>query len=119
VDHAELPRWLAGADAFVLPSFTEGHPKALIEAMASGLPCIASDCPGNRSLIRDGETGLLFDPSSAAALARALERALGDPALGRALGRRARTLVCEEYDLRRLVAAEIDLLKRAARTPGG
>ncbi len=119
VDHARLPEWLEGADAFALPSFTEGHSKVLIEAMAAGLPCIASDCAGNRALVKDGETGLLFEPSDTARLAACLERVLSDPALGAALGRRAHEAAAREYDLARLVETEIALLKRAARQGRG
>jgi len=114
VDHRLVPAWLREADAFVLPSFTEGHPKVLIEAMAAGLPCVASDCPGNRALVKDEETGLLFDPNDTPGLAARLERVLTDEPLASALGRRARDLVARDYDLTRLVAAEIDLLKRVA-----
>jgi len=115
VDHRGLPEWLRGADAFALPSFTEGHPKALIEAMATGLPCVASDCSGNRTLVKDGDTGLLFDPRDPAALAGQLERVLTRPEVAAALGRRGRDLVAREFDLGRLVEGEIDLLKRVAR----
>ncbi len=111
VEHGHLPEWLKEADVFVLPSFTEGHPKVLLEAMAAGVPCVASDCPGNRALVRDGETGLLFDPRDPGSLAAALERVLSDRALASALGRAGRDLVSRDYDLARLVQGEIDLLK--------
>ncbi len=119
VDHRLIPEWLRGADAFVLPSFTEGHPKVLIEAMAAGLACVASDCPGNRALVSDEETGLLFDPRDPPGLAARLERVLTDQALASALGRRGRDFVAREYDLARLVEAEIDLLKRVAMNRAG
>lgn len=115
VDHRRLPERLREADVFVLPSFTEGHPKALIEAMAAGLACVASDCPGNRALVTDGETGLLFDPRSEEALAACLRRVLGDPAGAEALGRRARDRAVKDFDLATLVAREIALLRRVAR----
>ncbi|PYO55972.1 MAG: hypothetical protein DMD83_16850 [Candidatus Rokuibacteriota bacterium] len=118
VEHQLLPGWLGAADAFVLPSFTEGHPKVLLEAMAAGVPCVASDCPGNRALVRDGDTGLLFDPRDPRDLAAALERVLTDELLAAALARRGHDLVSREYDLRRLVQDEIDLLKRVARDGG-
>lgn len=118
VDHRRLPERLAEADAFVLPSFTEGHPKALIEAMAAGRACIASDCPGNRALVDDGDTGLLFDPHRPEALAACLDRVLGDPALAAGLGRRARARAVREYDLGALVQREIALLQSVARPPG-
>ena len=114
VDHHRLPEHLQGADVFVLPSFWEGHPKALIEAMAAGLSCVASDCAGNRSLIADGQTGLLFDPASPEALATALDRVLSDEELAAGLGRQARALVVRRYDLRTLVDEEIRILKSVA-----
>ena len=117
LDHREVPERLRQGDLFVLPSFTEGHPKVLIEAMACGLPCVASDCAGNRALVSDGDTGLLFDPTSVPALGAALDRVLSDRELARALGRRARERVAPEYDLRLVVAEEIELLKRVARPP--
>jgi glycosyltransferase involved in cell wall biosynthesis len=110
VDHDRLPAYLDRADAFVLPSFTEGHPKALIEAMAAGVPCIASDCAGNRALVKHDETGLLFEPRDPAALAACLERVLTDPAAAAAIGRRGHEAIARDHDLDRLVQVEIALL---------
>lgn len=115
VDHRELPRRYGEADAFVLPSFVEGHSKVLIEAMSCGLPCIASDIPANRSVLADGAAGLLFDPHDAGALASRLEQVLGQPRLAADLGQRARQRVLTHYDLAALVAREIELLQRVAR----
>jgi glycosyltransferase involved in cell wall biosynthesis len=114
IPQERLPPLYAGADAFVLASFTEGHPKVLLEAMASGVPCVASDCEGNRSLVTDGKTGLLFDPRRADELAERLGRVLSDGALAESLGRAGRALVVTKYDLGVLVAAEIALLRRVA-----
>jgi glycosyltransferase involved in cell wall biosynthesis len=116
VDHQLVPARLREADAFVLPSFTEGHPKTLIEAMAAGVPCVASDCAGNRALIKDGETGLLFDAHDPATLAAALERVLTDETLAGSLGRAGHEVASKDYDLGRLVQTEIDLLARVARS---
>lgn len=112
VDHRMLPGFFAAADAFVLPSFTEGHPKVLLEAMSCGLPCVASNVGGNREVLTDGETGLLFDPGDPAALAEQLERVLSHEELARTLGWRARARVMESYDLTVLVQREIGLLRR-------
>ena len=89
VDQRVLPELYAAAHAFVLASFTEGHPKVLLEAMATGLPCVASDCEGNRSLVTPERTGLLFDPRSPGGLAACLERVLTDQGLAGAVGRAA------------------------------
>jgi len=115
VEQAKLPAVYGSADVFVLASFTEGHPKVLLEAMACGVPCVASDCAGNRSLITDGETGLLFDPRRPTELAEHLRRVLEDPALAARLGKAGRVLVSERYDLGTLVQREIELVRSVAR----
>jgi glycosyltransferase involved in cell wall biosynthesis len=115
VDHRNLPGCFAEADAFVLPSFTEGHPKVLLEAMSCGVPCVASNVGGNRAILTDGETGCLFDPLDAGALADRLERILREDEFGRRLGERARQEILERYDLATLVEREIGLLRRVAR----
>jgi glycosyltransferase involved in cell wall biosynthesis len=119
IGQERLPSVYAAADAFVLASFTEGHPKVLIEAMACGVPCVASSCDGNRSLVTEGETGLLFDPRRPDELARALERVLSEPALAACLARRGRELVLERYDLSLLVQREIALLRAIRRNTDG
>jgi glycosyltransferase involved in cell wall biosynthesis len=114
VEHRRLPAVFARADVFVLPSFTEGHPKVLLEAMSCGVPCVASDVGGNRAILVDGVTGLLFDLEDPGALAEALARILGDGDLAARLGAHARAEVQERYDLGRLVAWEIELLRSVA-----
>ncbi|HUP34675.1 MAG TPA: glycosyltransferase family 4 protein [Candidatus Limnocylindria bacterium] len=114
VDQRRLPDVYGTADVFVLASFTEGHPKVLLEAMACGVPCVASDCVGNRSLVTDGRTGLLFDPHDARQLADCLDRLIKDPALARRLADTARAEVVTRYDLRALVEREIALVRRVA-----
>jgi glycosyltransferase involved in cell wall biosynthesis len=119
VEHHRLPDVFVAADAFVLPSFTEGHPKVLLEAMSCGVACIASDVSGNRAVLTDGETGLLFDPHDPGALAERLAHVLACPDVALGLGARARSLVVERYDLSALVASETELLHQigAMRLP--
>ena len=81
------------ADVLVLPSFFEGQPLALLQAMAAGCCCIASDVAGSRDLIDDGATGLLHPAGDAAKLADCLADCLGQPALRRRLGDGARQAV--------------------------
>ena len=114
VDQRRLPEVYGAADVFVLASFTEGHPKVLLEAMACGVPCVASDCAGNRSLVTDGRTGLLFEPRDAKALAHCIERVLHEPGLGGELARAARAEILARYDLRALVEREIALVRQVA-----
>lgn len=118
VDQRSLPEVYGAADVFVLASFTEGHPKVLLEAMACGLPCVASNCEGNRSIVTHEKTGLLFDPRSPEALAACLVRVLTEPGLAAGLASAARELIVARYDLEALVAREIDLLHDVARSRG-
>lgn len=107
VPHGRLPDHFRAADCFVLPSLTEGNPKALIEAMACGLPCAASARGGIPSILEDGVTGLLFDPESAEDIARAVGRLLSDPALAGGLGERARAQARAHFDAHALLKAEV------------
>jgi glycosyltransferase involved in cell wall biosynthesis len=93
---AEIPALLAGADALVLPSRTEGRGLVLLEAMAAGVPVVASDIPGPREIVLEGETGLRFPAGDASRLADALERLLSDEALRARLVRGGRALIARE-----------------------
>lgn len=114
VPHGELPAHFHEADLFVLPSLTEGHPKALIEAMACGLACAASARGGILTLIEHGVTGLLFDPESVDAMAQTIERALTDRELARRLGAAAREVVVARYDVHVLLEEEVRFVTQAA-----
>lgn len=81
------------ATVFVLPSFFEGQPLSLLQAMASGLPVIASDTCGQHELLMRGENGLLFAPGDAAALADQIARCLQDEELRSRLGAAAQKSV--------------------------
>ena len=74
-------RWFATIDVLVRPSLTEGMPLGLLEAMAAGVPVIASDVPGNAALVAHGTTGLLVPVREPTALADTLERVAGDEEL--------------------------------------
>jgi glycosyltransferase involved in cell wall biosynthesis len=111
-EQAAPERLLAGADIFVLPSHEEGFSNALLEAMAAKLAVIATAVGGNLDAIVDGESGILVRPRDPLALAAALKRVAGDPALRRRLGEAARTRVEERFSLERCVA-RYDRLYRA------
>jgi colanic acid/amylovoran biosynthesis glycosyltransferase len=89
------------ADAFCLPSLGEGIPVVLMEALASGLPVIASNTMGIPELIEDGATGLLVSPGRPEDLAAAIERLARDRSLGGRLGAAGRDRVMEEFNLDR------------------
>jgi glycosyltransferase involved in cell wall biosynthesis len=114
VPHSRLPERLTVSDCFVLPSLTEGHPKALIEAMSCGLPCVVSDRGGNRLLVADGENGLSFDPEDVEGMVAQIRRVLTDQPLARRLGKAARERVLAEYDVNRLMALEVRLVMEVA-----
>jgi glycosyltransferase involved in cell wall biosynthesis len=92
------------ADLFALPSFAEGIPVVLMEAMAMEIPCVTTRITGIPELIRDQVDGLLVTPSSEEELAAAIARLMDDSKLRMQLGKSARQRILENYDLRRNVA---------------
>jgi glycosyltransferase involved in cell wall biosynthesis len=91
---SDVPGALRGGSVFVLSSRGEGFPLALMEAMATGLPCAAFDCaPGVREIVRDGEDGLLATLGNTGELARRLDTLMSDKALRDSMGEAARVNV--------------------------
>jgi glycosyltransferase involved in cell wall biosynthesis len=101
----DVPARLAAADIFVLPSRSEAFPNAALEAMAAGLPIVASGVGGIPELIADGTTGLLVPPGDAPAVADRLCRLMTDPGLASRLGAAARAEALARYSFDRMVAA--------------
>ena len=87
------------ANAFVLPSFAEGIPVALMEAMAMEIPCISTAITGIPELIESGREGLLVAPSDGEGLAQAIARLMDDAAFSRSLGEAGRRKVIAKYNL--------------------
>lgn len=114
--HKALPALLNRADCFVLPSNYEGHPKALLEAMACGLPAVGADRPGIREVIQHGRTGLLVEPT-ADALRGAVRTLAGNATLRAALGRAAREEVLATLSLERTVGRELALYQSMLACP--
>jgi len=88
---------LRGVQALVLPSFAEGVPVVLMEAMATGLPVIATRIAGIPELVEDGVSGLLVPPGDAAALAGAIRRVLSDDMLRGEMGAAGQAKVRADY----------------------
>lgn len=109
----DVPGLLAELDIAVLPTWArwrmEGCPVALLEAMACGKPCLATDIPGSRDLIEHGCSGLLVPPENPAALAAVLVQLVEDAALRRQLGAHARQRVLAHYRIEQETAAHVAL----------
>ena len=103
VGHDRVAELVREADIFCLPTFAEGVPTVVQEAMAAELPVVTTAVFGIPELVEDGEDGLLVPPARADHLADALTRLLEDPALRRRLGAHARVRVQREYERTRCV----------------
>ena len=117
----DVPALLVELDVFALPTWNEwrmeGSPVALLEAMASGRACVASDIPGSRDIIEPGRSGLLVPPRDVAALAQALERVSADPSLRRELGEAARARILDKFLIDKEVRAHEELYAEALGLP--
>jgi glycosyltransferase involved in cell wall biosynthesis len=100
----DVPELLTTLDVFVLPSLWEGLPYALLEAMAAEVPCVGSGVPGITDLIADGQTGLLFPPGEAGALAAAVVALLREPARAREYAQAAAERVRSHNTIAHMVA---------------
>lgn len=102
-DRADVRDVLAALDVFVLPSRTEGMSNALLEAMSMALPVVATAVGGTPEVVADGRSGLLVPADDAAAMARAIDRVLAEPAFAATLGGAARRVVEDRYGARNMV----------------
>lgn len=109
----EIEKYYRAADIFVLPSSREGFPNALLEAMATGLPCVASSLQGVTDVVIDhGVNGLLVPPGDVAALEGALRLVLEDPTRAQELGRKARETVEERYSITQTTSSVLEAYER-------
>ena len=115
----DVPSILADADIYALPSRSEAMPNGVIEAMAAGLPIVATAVGGIPELVTDGEHGRLVRPDDAPALAAALMDVMEDPARAAAYGDAARRKIEERFSLDRMVNAfeQLYLDELFARAP--
>jgi len=111
LDHDTTLALVQTADVFVLPSFAEGIPIALMEAMAARVPCVSTTACGIPELIRHGEEGLLVPPGDEALLSEALRRLLLDEALRAQLGEAGRRRVLADYNLEENIPRKARLLE--------
>ena len=106
----DVPALMRAADIFTLPSYREGMPRSIIEAMVSGLPVVATDIRGAREEVVPGETGALVPVRDVPALAQALGRLVADPGLRARQGAAGRARALALYDEAKVVARQIALL---------
>ncbi len=97
VPYEQIPAVYDVIDAFVLPSHTEGLPRVILEAQASGVPVVATHVGGVPEIVDDGETGLLVDPKCPSQLATSIDKLAGSPELCVRLARNGRAMVVDSY----------------------
>jgi glycosyltransferase involved in cell wall biosynthesis len=95
---------IEASTVYVLPSYREGTPRTVLEAMAMGRPIITTDAPGCRETVVDGENGLLVPVKSVDGLVEAMQRFIDNPALAVEMGRQSREIAEEKYDVRKVNA---------------
>jgi glycosyltransferase involved in cell wall biosynthesis len=111
----DMPECYAAADLFVTASWREGFPRGAMEAAAMGLPTVATDIRGNRQVIDDGVTGVLVPVRDARAIASAIERLVGDPALRSTMGIASRRRAADEFDQQLIIDRTLDAYASLAR----
>ena len=134
ISQAELDAWVAdgrleflgklndvrpaigNSTVYVLPSYREGTPRTVLEAMAMGRPIITTDAPGCRETVIDGENGFLVPVKSVDALVEAMLKFIEDPTLAPRMGKRSREIAEEKYDVHKVNAV---MLREMGIIPGG
>ena len=106
----EVMKIYKAADIFVSPSMLEGLPLTLLEAMAAGLPIVATDAPGCRDVLEHGITGLISPVADTSAMAENILRLLEDPALAENLGQNGK-LRSGEYEWKKVALRYLEAYK--------
>jgi len=96
----DVDQYLADCDIYVQPSFSEGLARVVLEAYRFGIPVIGSDIPGIKSIVTEGENGLLFDPNSVSELTDKLALLIDNPTLRRTFGDNGRDLLERDFNLK-------------------
>lgn len=110
---SDIPSLLAASDLFVLPSHEEGFSNVILEAMAAGLPVVATKVGGNSEAVVDGTTGWLVPPRNPAAMAGKIVDLLSDPKKATAWGLQGRERVREHFTIEQMVEKQLTLYARA------
>ncbi len=114
----DVPRLMAIMEALVQPSEFEGMPNSVMEAMAAGLPVVASNIPGNDELVIDGETGFLVPVGDTKLLASRINRLLDEPDLSRRFGQAGQARVRDQFSVEAMVESHVQLYRDIARKKG-
>jgi glycosyltransferase involved in cell wall biosynthesis len=118
VGQGEIVRYYERADVFAMPSFAEGVPVVLMEAMATGLPVVSTRIAGIPELVDDGQSGFLVAPGRVDELSSALERVLGATAEERAtMGRAGRAKVGAEFAIESVAEQLLDIFREMVPVP--
>jgi glycosyltransferase involved in cell wall biosynthesis len=118
-ERQDIPEVLRGLDCFILPSISEGISNTILEAMASGLPVIATDAGGNSELVENRKTGLLVAVQDVEAMASAITACALAPQESKQMGQRGRDEVLQKFSIESMVKSYCDLYASlvAAETP--
>lgn len=108
----DVPALLSLMDVFVMSSYREGMPRSLLEAMAAGLPVVATDIRGCREEVADGTSGILVPPRDHHALGEAVLEIISDPDLAMRMGKAGRKEVLERFDERTVIRRQLNHLER-------
>jgi glycosyltransferase involved in cell wall biosynthesis len=111
-NRTDMPRVFRAAHIVCLPSYREGLPKVLIEAAACGRPIVATDAPGCREIVRDGENGILVPIRDSRAVAVAIGRLIADPPLRQRMGQRGREIAVTEFSLDRVIHETLEVYRK-------
>jgi glycosyltransferase involved in cell wall biosynthesis len=104
-------------DLFCLPSYREGMPRSIIEAMMMELPVVATDIRGAREEVIPGETGLLVPTRNVTALTAAIDALVCDPERAKKMGRAGRRRALDLYDERRVIERQIKIIESLCASP--
>lgn len=93
----EIPYWLSASDIFVFPTYNEGLPNALMEAMACGLPVVATKVGGIPEVVRDGQNGILIDKKNVTSIEHSIEKLIENKSMCKKMGERGRITIEEKF----------------------